>query len=145
MARRVVFTDPITGRIISAADTLDIGQTIRSVYDSGQLVERQILEFGRITEDLTQANEPNWEQVDSRWGAAWQAGDDAIDLSALGNEAFPEEFDSFRVTYRMQSNPDYPSGYAASDWMTAEQWPPDLSIVDRPGITGIERIYFRNQ
>lgn len=144
MARRVVYTNPLTGKFISAAEAFELEGILRSVYDGG-LVERQILDFGATREDLTQSAEPNWIQEDSRWGQRWSAGDDPLSLSALGGADFPSEFDSFRVTFNVADNPDYPRKFGSSEWMTPEMWPPSLDLLEGVAVTGIAQIVFRSR
>lgn len=143
MARRVVFTDPETGQFVSAETAMGLDLAIRTVFQDGDVAERQILSFGSVQEDTTPYNDPNWEQIGSKWGTAWDAGDAGLDMSALNSAQFPDGFDSFRIQYQIQQNPDYPSGYASSDWFTSDQWPPSLDALDRPGVIGIARVYFR--
>lgn len=141
--RRVVFTDPNSGRFVSAKQAGELDQVLRSVYDGG-LVEQQLLQFGTVAEDLTQGAEANWEQQDSQWGSRWYANEDSLSLSALQDQPFPEGFDSFRVTYQVPNNPDYPRPFANATWLGPDQWPPDLSLLEGQNPTGIAQIVFRN-
>lgn len=142
MARRVTFRDPLTGRFVSPEDAFELESVVRIVRDGG-IVEQQILSFGATTEDLTQGAAPNWREESSPWGTRWYASEDTLSLSALGNEGFPEGFDSFRVTYQIPNNPDYPRPYANSIWLGPEDWPPDLSLLEGQAPTGIAHIVFR--
>lgn len=144
MPRRTTFTDSLTGRFISAADAGEMEGVIRSVYDGG-LIERQIMDFGEIREDLTPEADANWIEDESKWGSRWHANDNPLSLSALQGAGFPEEFDSYRVTYFVQNNPDYPRKFASTEWFTDTQWPPDLSLLEGVSVTGIASIFFRSK
>lgn len=142
MAARVVFTDPSTGRIVSAADAGELDRTIRSVYDNG-LQERQILSFGSVVEDLTQDVAPNWTTEPSKWGEKWAADEGIMSLSALLGTEAPEGAISFQVRYAIAANPDYPQGFMSSDFLGIEQWPPDLSAAGDRGAVGVDSVFFR--
>lgn len=142
MAARVVFTDPSTGRIVSAADAGELERTIRSVYDGG-LQERQILSFGSLVEDLTQDVSPNWAVEPSKWGQKWGADEGLMSLSALLGAEPPEGAISFQVRYAIANNPDYQQGFMSSDFMGIEQWPPDLSAAGDRGALGVDSVFFR--
>lgn len=138
-----MYRDALTGRFISAEVAFESESAIRSVYDGG-LVEQQILTFGSIQTDLTPDVEPNWIRTGSQWGTRWFADDEPLSLSALQDSAFPEQFDAFRVTYFIPNNPDYPRPYASAGWMTSDQWPPSLDLLEGVAPTGISQIVFRN-
>lgn len=143
MPRRVVFRNPLTGRFVSPEEAGDLEQVVRAVY-GGDTPESQILEFGRIAEDLTQDAEPNWTQDDtSRWGSRW-AAEDGLNLSALGGQQFPEGFDAFRITYTVPPYGNNVSGFANTEWVGPEHWPPSLDMLERGNPTGIAQIVFRN-
>lgn len=142
MPRRVTFTDTTTGRFVSAADAFDMEGILRSVYDGG-LKEQAVLDFGQVRE-ITVQGEQNWTIDDSsRWGGRITAGDDQIDISSLQASAFPEGYNGFRVTYFVADNPDYPRKYASAEWMGADQWPPELNMLEDVATTGIAHVILR--
>lgn len=143
MPRRVVFSDPSTGRFVSSADALELDNAIRRVYDAGQLIEEQLLSGGTLVEDLTPSSEANWSPTPSRWGMSWTADDEPLNLSALQDAEFPADAVSFRVIYNIVDNPDYPRGFASSETLRPQQWPPSLDLVDGVAVTGIARVYFK--
>lgn len=142
MAARVVFTDPETGRIVSASEAGELERTIRSVYDGG-LQERQILSFGALVEDLTQGAEQSIVSDPSRWGTKWSAEDGMLNLSALLGQEPPEGAISFQVRYAVASNPDYPQGFMSADFLGIDEWPPDLASAGDRGAVGIDSVFFR--
>lgn len=143
MAIRVVYTDPGSGRFISAGDAQEAESALRRVYDSGKLVEEEILSFGSLTEDLTQNAEPNWTFEPTRWGGKFDAGDDLINFSALQDAEFPEGMGSFRVLYDVQGNDSYPGRIASTETLDASSWPPDLNMIEGVAPTGIRYIVFK--
>lgn len=142
MARRVVYTNPLTGRFISAEDA-QFGQVLRRVYQDGAVTEEQILTDGRIADDLSASNDPNWSHEETKWGATWTTEDPMFDLSALQDAAFPDDADAFRVRFTVAANSEYPQGFASSDWFQPENWPPSLSMGEGKCVTGIAMIHFR--
>ena len=144
MPRRVVYSNPATGRFVSAAEAFNLEGILRSVYDKG-LIEQAIIDYGQEREQLVGGSEPNWTAEDSRWGQRWYAQDDPLDMSALGSASFPQEFDSFRVTFNVADNPDYPRKFGSSEWMTPEMWPPSLDLLEGVATTGIAQIVFRSR
>lgn len=142
MAQRVVFTDPSTGRFVSAADAADLEQAIRTVFSGGEVIERQILSFGELFEDLTQGAEANWDSRPSQWGEAWDSEDGQLNFSALQDAAFPADATSYRVVYNVADNPDYPRGYATSETLSEAEWPPRMDLLEGVPVTGVARILF---
>lgn len=143
MPRRVVFSDPSTGRFVSSQDAFDLPNALRRVYEDGAIVEEQLLNFGHLAEDLVQTDSPNWSEKGSQWGMSWYNDDEPLSLSALQDAEFPEGATGFRVIYNIQDNPDYPRGFASSETLTPRQWPPALDLVEGVAVTGIARVYFR--
>lgn len=143
MPQRIVFTNPDTGRFVSSEDAFDLPNALRRVYDGGRLVEEQILSFGSLVEDLTQGSEPNWKTVGNRWGEGWAAEEGNINFSALQDAEPPSEATGYRVVYNVLDNPDYPRGFATSETLDIEHWPPRMDLVDNVAVTGIARVYFR--
>lgn len=117
---------------------------LRQVYQDGVLQSEQVLSFGQVAEQVTGQLE-NWQQEPSRWGTRWHAGDDPLDIYGVQQAAFPEGFDSFKVWYHVDGNPDYPRGYASGGWMGADQWPPRLDSERNFSPTGISQIVFRRE
>lgn len=142
MARRTVFTDLSTGRFVSAADAGELESVLRSVYDGG-LVEQQRLTFGRVESVDAELAGSLPDLTESRWGARMFDPDGPLDLSALAESEMPDGFDAFRVTYNIPNNPDYPRPFASSEWLSADQWPPSLDLLQDVGPTGIAHIVFR--
>lgn len=141
MPPRVVFTNPITGRIISAIEAAELGQSIRSVYDGG-LIERQILEFGRVAEDLTQDAEPNWTQRETTRGYVWETEEGNLSLSALGGADFPENATHFRLVYDVGDDSQYKGGFASTEWLPLGMFAMDLSLLEGVAPQGIARVFF---
>lgn len=142
MARRVVWSDPVTGRFLSAADAAET-EALRTVYDGGAVVEQGLYRYGVEAESTVTDDVENWAMTVSKWGATWQTDDAFMNMGALGASQFPAGFDSYRVRFTVAGNPDYPAGFASSDWQTAGEWPPDLSLGEGIGVTGIAMIHFR--
>lgn len=144
MAQRVVYRDPTSGRFISEAAALESEQALRTVYQDGELQSSQVLAFGQVAEEISGGLQ-NWQQEPSRWGTRWHADEDPLDLYGVQQSAFPDEYDSFKVWYFVEGNPDYPRGYASGGWMGADQWPPRLDSERNFSPTGISQIVFRRQ
>lgn len=142
MPQRATFRDPVTGRFVSEAAAGQLENAVRSVYEDGELVSEQVLRFGQV-EDESVGTVQNWQEEESKWGQRWFADDEPLDLYGLRQTEFPEDFDSYRVTYHVADNPDYPRKYASTDWFMPDQWPPDLGALRNVAATGIAQIVFR--
>jgi hypothetical protein len=140
--RRTTYANPETGRFVSGADIGSFENIIRSVYDNG-LVERQVLTFGQVSEIITGG--PGIPDIEpSKWGARiHDEEDNPLDINLLNNMGIPDGYDQFRVTYFVKDNPDYPRKYASDEWLGADQWPPELDVLDNAQATGIAHIVFR--
>jgi hypothetical protein len=142
VARITRFRDPTTGRFVSESTANALENAVRLVYEGGQTVSEQTLSYGMVSEEVVGTVE-NWQQEPSRWGTRWHADEDPLDIYGVQQSAFPEGYDSFKVWYFVDGNPDYPRGYASGGWMGADQWPPRLDSERNFSPTGISQIVFR--
>lgn len=101
-----------------------------------------LLHFGEVEADFEAPTEPNWDVTERTWAHVWDGGEAGIDLSALSVAEAPAEAVGFRVVARVANNPDYPEGYATSDWLGMDQFPPNLAIFEGRNPTGIAQIFF---
>ena len=141
MASREVFRNPLTGRFVSAEQAASLESALRLVYADGELQSSQALAFGQVVDEIV-GTVQNWQQEPSRWGTRWHADEDPLDLYGVQQTPFPDGYDSFKVWYFVDDNPDYPRGYASGGWMTSDQWPPSLDA-ESFNPTGISQIVFR--
>jgi hypothetical protein len=142
MARRVVFSDPETGRFVSAADAGDLDQYLRRVYVDNVLSESVLYQDGIPQIDFLAPAEENWREEETQWGVTFRNDENDLSLGALQTAEPPEGATAFRVRYNVALNPDYPQGYASGAWMGMEQWPPSLEALENVSPTGIAMIHF---
>jgi hypothetical protein len=138
---RVVFRDPISGRFISGDTAVGMEQAIRTEFTPEGRRE-QVLSFGSVLEDLTPELQPNWSESEREWAFVWDAGDEGIDLGALDGASPPEGATRFRVVGQVAETDAYQGGFATSDWLDLDDFPPSLSVFGGKNPTGISRIYF---
>jgi hypothetical protein len=138
---RVAFRDPSTGRFISGDAAAGLERAIRLEFTPEGRRE-QVLEFGSVLEDLTPSLQPNWGEDERDWAFVWDAGEEGMDLGALNGATIPEGVTQFRVVGQVEATDDYSDGYATSDWLDIDRFPPSLNIFEGKNPTGISRIYF---
>ena len=140
---RTTYRNTLSGQFISEETALTTESSTRTVYgDAGELISQQTLVYGQVQEEVV-GTVQNWQQEPSRWGERWHADEDPLDLFGVQQAGFPEGFDSFKVWYFVDGNPDYPRGYASGDWLGADRWPPRLDSEKNFSPTGVSQIVFR--
>lgn len=142
MPRRVTYTDPSTGRFVSATEAFDLSIALRRVYDGG-LVEEQILNYGSIQNEDTAGAEPNWRIEDNKWGRSFVNDDESLDVNALLTSPPPDGVDAWRVRFTVAKTSEYAAGYAQSGWLDMADWPPSLDMLEDVTPTGIAVVHFR--
>lgn len=142
MPGRTFYRNPLTGRFVSAAEAATLESAISVTVSGGERAER-VLSYGQLVDD--QGAESSFEPYyvePSRWGGRMVDGD-MLDEERLEGTAFPGGYDSFRVTYKVGAGTRYAKGYASTEWMRPDMWPPSTDMLEGVDVEGIGHIVFR--
>lgn len=142
MPDRTFYRDPSTGRFVGRDAAADLDVVVVTTISGGQRVDR-VLSSGELIEDqgAEQDFEPYYVEP-SRWGGRFVDGDE-LDPDRLEATPFPGGYDAFRVTYKVGAGGRYTKGFASSEWMSPDMWPPDLDLLEGVEPEGIGHVVFR--
>lgn len=142
MAIRTTFSDPLTGRFISA-EAAQSGDAIRRTFEDGILSSETLLQDGLEVGLTGERIAGNWDELVTSRTLQWHADGDPLNIEALADADVPDGATQYRILYQVPDNPDYPRGYMSSKvWYNVSEWPPDSGLMERLGASGIERIFF---
>lgn len=141
MANRITFRDPTTGRFISAERAAEIGGQVEQINTAdGSRIVADYFDWAAQTMEPEDINEDNlWSLTTTERGWIAQPGEDSSDLFGLEP---PPGAQHFRVFVDVLDNPDYPRGWASTQWLGVSAWPPSPDMVKNVDATGFNHIRF---